>query len=192
MNRHERVYRRLLAIFPTSFRERYEEQMVTNFADRVRDIRASGSDTEMLWLWLRSLGDIVSTAPRVYLQKASLVPRPVDAAAVRSLDGPARRVPGKAGYALALLPLWSAILLGVVAPDFMTSLLLNPPSVLGYPLGIALTFGAGLLMALGVLAMRLAGSPSWRTVAFVVFTIPSLILIVLAPAIALVVANLRT
>ena len=191
MTDHERIYRRLLALYPSTFRERYEEEMVTLFVDQLRDARASGTGAEVAGLWLRSLGDVVSTAPGQHLRKEELVPRPLDPTAVAPLGDPAERGLTKAAYALAFLPLWSFVLLQLVAPAFVAPLFLNPPAIMGLPAGIVSTFVAGLLMAFGVLAMRWARSPAGRTAAFLFLTIPSLLIVVLAPAIVLNILDLK-
>ena len=192
MTRHERVYRRLLAVYPSTFRERYEEEMVTLFADQLRDAHASTATAGLAGLWLRSLGDVVSTAPGQHLRKEELVPRPLDPGAVVLLGRPANGGLSRTGYAVALVPLWSFAFLRLVAPGFMEPLFLNPPAILGLPAGMVCTFVAGLLMALSVLAMRWARSPAGRTAAFLLLTIPSLIIVVFAPAVILIVLNLKT
>ncbi len=191
MTRHERAYRWLMSIYPASFRERYEEEMVTLFTDQLRDARASGNRRGTAVLWVRCLGDLISTAPGQHLLKEELVPRPIDPDSVALLAEPEPRSLSKLGYSLALLPLWAGILLGLAVPSFMEPLFLNPPSIFGLPMGIVLTFAAGLLMAFGVLAMRWARSASGRAAAFLLLTVPSLIVIVFAPASILIVLNLN-
>jgi len=191
VTRHERAYRRLLAVYPRPFRERYEEEMVTLFVDQLRDARESGSGSQTARLWLRSLGDVVSTAPSQHLRQEELVPRPLDPAAVTTVGEPSRSRLSRTGYALALLPLWAGILLSLVAPGFMDPLFANPPAIVGLPAGIVLIFVAGLLMAFGVLAMRWTSSVAGRTAAFLLLTVPSLLLVVASPAAILTIMNLK-
>jgi hypothetical protein len=190
MTRHERLYRRLLSIYPASFRDRYEQEMVTLFTDQLRDARSSGRPMQIVRLWLRSLGDLVSTAPGQHMAKEQLVPRPLDGAALALLGDPDRGGLKRTGYALALLPLWVGIVLRIAAPGFLDPLFLNPPAIVGLPAGIVVIFAAGLLMALGVLVMRSTRSIAWRTAAFALLTLPALALVVFAPAVILILANL--
>lgn len=190
MTSHERAYRRLLSLFPVAFRERYEEQMVTLFNDQVRLARASGSGTWMVTLWFRSLGDLVSSAAGEHLRKEELVPRPLDPGAVAMVGEPAHGGLIRLEYALALLPLWSWIILQIATPDYMNALFANPPSLVGLPAGMVSTLVAGSLMAFGILAMRSSGSASTKAAAFLLLTIPSLILVLLAPAIISMIMNL--
>jgi hypothetical protein len=192
MTRHERLYRRLLSIYPASFRDRYEQEMVTLFTDQLRDARSSGRPMQIVRLWLRSLGDLLSTAPGQHMAEEELVPRPLDAAAVALVGDPDRGGLRRTGYALALLPLWVGILLRVAAPGFLDPLFLNPPAVLGLPAGMVAIFGAGLLMALGVVAMRSTRSVALRTAAFALLTLPALALVVFAPALILIASNLKS
>lgn len=189
MTRHERVYRGLLSVYPASFRARYEDEMATLFADQLRDARASGHGAQTVQLWLRSLGDIVSTAPGQHFRREELVPRPIDADAIAGLDEPPRGALGRTGYALALLPLWAWIFLNLFAMGFMEPVFANPPSVVGIPLGAILIVVAWLVMALGLVAMRRTRSAAGRMAAFALLTIPALILTVLAPVIVLAVVN---
>ncbi len=192
MNRHERAYSQLLSLYPVSFRDRYEEEMVTLFIDQLWAARASGTKTPIAWLWLRSLGDVVSTAPdQRFWKQEELVPRPLDSDAVALAAAPRRRGVSKADYAVALLPLWVGILLGVLAPGYMDGLFLNPPSVSGLPAGIVITFVAGLLMAMGVLVIRWTSSPVGRGAAFLLLTVPSFLVVAITPAIILIIVTLN-
>ena len=78
MNCHEHVYRRLLRIYPPTFRERYGEDMVELFGTQLREARSSPLGEGTIRLWSRSLADVLSTASSQHLGEL--------AAAVRSFD----------------------------------------------------------------------------------------------------------
>ena len=161
--------------------------MVTVFNDQLREARAPGSGARIVTLWFRSLGDLVSSAAGEHLRKEELVPRPVDPGAVALIREPARGGLARTEYALALLPLWSWTILQIATPDYMNSLFANPPSIVGLPAGMISTLVAASLMTFGILAMRGARSPAGRMAAFLLLTIPSLLIVMLAPAIILIV-----
>jgi tight adherence protein B len=58
------------------------------------------------------------------------------------------------GYVVAGLPIGLAILLFIIAPNFMAPMFLNPPSILGLPLGVVILFIGGFFMFLGFMAIR--------------------------------------
>lgn len=72
MSRSERIYRRLLRLFPVDFRDEYRDEMEELF--RLQHRHASDRDTEptsapgrhrrLLRLWLRAVGDLARSAPR--------------------------------------------------------------------------------------------------------------------------------
>lgn len=57
-----RIYRRLIGLYPAAFRARYEDELVTLFADQLRDARASGGGARSMAVWARMLVDLVATA----------------------------------------------------------------------------------------------------------------------------------
>lgn len=60
--RHERVYRRLLRLYPSAFRTRYGDEMVQLFGDQLHASRAGGEPIGTASLWFRTLWDLVATA----------------------------------------------------------------------------------------------------------------------------------
>jgi tight adherence protein B len=58
------------------------------------------------------------------------------------------------GYVVGLLPIGLAGLLFIIAPKFMEPMFLNPPAVLGLPLGVVILFIGGFFMFLGFMAIR--------------------------------------
>ena len=85
MSIHERIYRRLLWLYPAAFRARYAEPMAQLFADQLRE-------TAPLRLWVRTVGDLVSSATAEHLRRDRTVAH--SAATVPTL---AARVLGIAG-----------------------------------------------------------------------------------------------
>ncbi len=78
MSRHERAFRRLVRLYPASFRGQYEHQMVVLFADQLRDARRSGVTLAILRLWTRTIVDLLATASVQYLRKEQPVLQPVE------------------------------------------------------------------------------------------------------------------
>ncbi|MEK6720258.1 MAG: hypothetical protein AABZ33_06245 [Chloroflexota bacterium] len=66
---HERAYRGLLRLYPTEFRGRFGDEMVTLFGDLVGDARRAGSTRRLALLWLRILGDLAVTAPSEHARR---------------------------------------------------------------------------------------------------------------------------
>lgn len=60
--RQERLYRLLLRLYPASFRARFGDEMAQLFADQLRDARAGRSPSGSAGVWLRTVGDLVTTA----------------------------------------------------------------------------------------------------------------------------------
>jgi hypothetical protein len=58
----ERVYSRLLRLYPTDFRRRYRDEMVLLFSDQLRDARSNGRAGGAVATWFRSLVDLVANA----------------------------------------------------------------------------------------------------------------------------------
>ncbi len=58
---HEKIYRRLLKLYPAQFRGEYGEAMAQLFRDRMR---AAGSPAGRLRMWLHILGDLVVSVIR--------------------------------------------------------------------------------------------------------------------------------
>ncbi len=59
---HERVYRRLLRLYPAEFRARFADEMVQLFSDQLRDARTDGLQAGTARTWLSTLGDLAVTA----------------------------------------------------------------------------------------------------------------------------------
>ena len=59
MDRHRRVYQRLLIAYPAEYRREYGEPMTQLFTDRMRD---EGGGAKNLLLWVAMIGDLMRTA----------------------------------------------------------------------------------------------------------------------------------
>ena len=66
---HARVYRRLLRFYPAAFRARFADEMVQLFSDQLRDARSDGAPTAAAGTWLRTIGDLVTTAASEQLRR---------------------------------------------------------------------------------------------------------------------------
>lgn len=62
MTNQERIYRRLLALYPRPFRSRFEAEMVQLFGDQLRDARVPGERGGSLRLWVRTVLDLLTSA----------------------------------------------------------------------------------------------------------------------------------
>jgi len=58
----ERVYRSFLWLYPADFRDRFAEEMVQLFHDKLRDARAGGAPGGSVGAWITMLGDVAVTA----------------------------------------------------------------------------------------------------------------------------------
>lgn len=188
MSRHERAFRRLIRLYPASFREQYEDQMTGLFADQVRDARTSGSPLALTRLWAHTLIDLVATAPRQHLREEAPVLQPVEPAAAPTT--PTRTPLQRAAEVVAAVPLilWAA--LWVVAPGFMEPVMANPPAVIGLPAGFVLITFAGIMAMVGWLVARRAQTLGVALGALAFLTLPALLLIVMAPALVLFVIGM--
>lgn len=74
MSLSERVYRRLLGLYPDAFRAEYGEPMARLFADQRRDALRDGRGG-LAWLWLRTLADLLVTAAREHLERHNTMRR---------------------------------------------------------------------------------------------------------------------
>jgi ABC-type transport system involved in cytochrome c biogenesis permease subunit len=90
----------------------------------------------------------------------------------------------------SLLPVWMTAILLVVAPKFFGGVLLNPPAMLGLPVGVVLLAIAAALTALGFLAMRGSTSPIVSALAFTFLTLPAVFLVIFTPAVVMIGRNL--
>src|SRR2546430_218275 len=67
MSRADRIFKRLLRLFPSEFRGDFGDDMAATFHDQQRDVLAQGDRMAALRLWWDTLRGIVTTAPREHL-----------------------------------------------------------------------------------------------------------------------------
>lgn len=89
---------------------------------------------------------------------------------------------------VGLLPLWILVLLMAV-PASRDAIGANPPSVAGLPAGIVLVAAALVVMAIGVEVLRRTSSTTATVLALAFLTIPSALLMVVAPTLILIVQS---
>ena len=65
----ERVYRRLLRLYPAAFTARFGDDMLQLFQDQLRDARSGGAPGGTVSAWLRMLGELVATAAAERLRR---------------------------------------------------------------------------------------------------------------------------
>jgi hypothetical protein len=190
VSRHERVYRRLLRLYPEHFRSDYADEMTRLFVDQLRDAKASHEPFAVAGLWIRSIVDLVATAPGHHIRREQAVPQTIDAgpaAIPASHQQGGNRAPR---VLIGLLPLWILLFLLVAAPSFMAPMFANPPEVLGLPAGVVILAIALTVMTIGIAILGLTSSTKAAIAALVGFTAPSLVLLVMAPAMILAIVNL--
>jgi hypothetical protein len=187
VSRHVRVYRRLVRLFPTRFREEYGDEMVRLFADQLRDARASGTSRAVVGLWARSAMDLLMTAPGQHLREERPVPQTVQPGFVDA--GLGGRPPSRVATALAAAPLLIWAVLSLTAPGFTEPLYANPPAIVGLPAGLCLIAMVAVLTLGGLVLVRRARSRAGVVVALACFTVPAGFLLVLAPSLVLSMLN---
>jgi hypothetical protein len=67
MSRADRIFRRLLRLFPADFRGDFGDDMAATFNDQRRDVLAQGDSMAALRLWWDTIRGIATTAPREHL-----------------------------------------------------------------------------------------------------------------------------
>lgn len=189
MNRHVRVFRRLLRAYPDGFRVAYGDEMTRLFADQLSDAVASRRPFAVARLWVDSVIDLVVTAPGQHVRKEQPVEQRVDLGSGTPVGGD--RIASAEGpkLLLGLLPIWLLGFFQLAAPYFLEPALAGSPVVAGLPIGLTLLGVVVILTAVGVLAMRRAVSTRGVLLAFLLLTCPAVFVLVLTPAAILVLAN---
>src|ERR1700730_3208228 len=67
MSRADRIFRRLLRLFPADFRGDFGDDMAATFNDQRRDVLAQGGSMAAVRLWWDTIRGIATTAPREHL-----------------------------------------------------------------------------------------------------------------------------
>jgi hypothetical protein len=190
MTDHQRLYRRLLRLYPAEFRHEYENEMRRLFAEQLWDARRSGGGRKAIAaLWSRTLLDLAATAPRQHLERTSRVRQPVEGPPVGLFD---RRPPRPLRQvSLGLMPLLALLATGI-ASGASDGLLEKPPEALGLPLGVVLV-GLGLgLMVIGLVALRSTSSARSAGLSLILFTAPATAILGLTTGLIATMQHLKT
>ncbi|MEA2651831.1 MAG: hypothetical protein QOI85_1552 [Chloroflexota bacterium] len=91
----ERIYRGILLLYPAEFRDRFADEMVQLFHDKLRDARAGSGSGGAAGAWLRMLGDVATTAALERMRRNRIMahsltvapPRPVRALGIAGIIG---------------------------------------------------------------------------------------------------------
>jgi len=102
MSPHERIYRRLLWLYPAAFRARYAEPMAQLFADQLRDARGVGVPAGPLRLWISTVGDLFTSATSEHLRRDRTVAH--SAASAPSLSARALGIAGVLAGLILIIP----------------------------------------------------------------------------------------
>ena len=102
MSTPERIYRRLLRVYPADFRRDYAEPMAQLFADQLRDTRVEGAPAGTLRLWVRTLLDIFTSAASQHLERDRTVAH--SAAPIPTISARALGIAGILAGAVLLAP----------------------------------------------------------------------------------------
>ena len=94
------------------------------------------------------------------------------------------------GYAIASLPFILIVVSQLLAPGFLEPIFANPPDILGLPAGVVVLFVVAIWALLAFVAIRELRSGWGVALGVIVFTIPSMVAIILLPATILIVQNL--
>lgn len=186
MTDHQRLYARLLRLYPAEFRDHYGAEMRRLFAEQLWDARKARGRTAIAALWARTILDVAVTAPREHVAPPSRVRQPV--------GGP----PETIAVPRRTRPWWRTLmgLTPLVAFAFIVSRwgwprFDKPPEMLGLPLGVVVLGVALAIMLAGVLALRRTSSSLAAVLIILLFTFPATILVVIGPAIIFILQNLK-
>jgi hypothetical protein len=117
MSTPERIYRRLLRVYPVDFRRDYAEPMAQLFADELRDTRVAGGPAGTLGLWVRTLLDIFTSAVSQHLERDRTVAH--SAAPMPTFSSRALGIAGILAGAVLLAPFVIAFEDGWFAPHII-------------------------------------------------------------------------
>jgi hypothetical protein len=187
MNRHERLYRRLMRLYPADFRARFGNEMISLFREQLRDARSSGERRQIASLWARCLVDLAVTVPKQHLEKERQVSQVAEGSPVVLVQVRPRSPARIPRLLLALLPVWIFLARAVVVPDASEPIFANPPAMLGLPAGLVVLAFSLVLMAVGVVVLAKTTSRKSAIYAVAFLTAPSTALVVLAPPIILLI-----
>jgi hypothetical protein len=190
VSRHVRLYRGLLRVFPSAFRDEYEDEMTRLFADQLAEARSASERIAVPRLWLRCAADLASTAPRQHLGREHRMAQTVDGR-VAGIDAE-QRVSRARRMVVGLIPLWLFLVHRLAVPAASDPFFLKPPEMLGLPMGVIALALAACLMVSGIVALVRFGSTRLAAVTLVLLTIPAAALIALTPGFILELRRLTT
>lgn len=188
MDRQVRWYRALLRAYPRRFRDAYRDEMTRLFADQLRDARSTQGVVGVVGLWARSLVDLVVTAPRERVHREELAPSVVGSVPMKTSVRTPQNFRG--WTALSLLPVWVFLVLNSMAPGLTDPIYAVPPAIVGLPAGYVVSILALAWAVFGTYVGVALASKSVRSVVLLVFTAPSLFVVVAAQSAVLVVQQL--
>ncbi len=158
------VYQAVLRLYPRSFRERYQAEMVHDFVERGAEVRSAGGRAAQWGYWLRAIATVAPSALRIRVDSARS--QAMHRSVVRTDNQPAPDVPPDAGFHRQRLTLSErgALVMGTVIRDLQYSvrmLVKNPmftaAAVLTLALGIGLN-AATFTTVNGILLAPLSGT----------------------------------
>jgi hypothetical protein len=117
MTTPERIYRRLLRVYPADFRRDYAEPMAQLFADQLRDSRAAGTMAGPLGLWIRTLLDLATSSISQHLERDRTVAH--SAAPLPTVSSRALGIAGMLAGAVLLAPFLVTFEAGWFAPHLI-------------------------------------------------------------------------
>jgi hypothetical protein len=88
---------------------------------------------------------------------------------------------------LGLVPLGILLILLIAVPGSADAITASPPALAGMPLGVVMVCAALIVMAVGIEAMRRAPSEQFAFLAFAGLTLPSAIVMIVAPLLVLLI-----
>jgi hypothetical protein len=126
----ERLYQRLLAIYPAAYRREYGPRMLQLFRDLRRDASRRGKRRDQATLWLRVLGDVGTTAWAEHVSefRRSIMNKPVEKFGVHPSRG-----------------IWLIVSAAILAAGFLTKALMSET-------GQSIYWAAAVLIAANLLA----------------------------------------
>jgi hypothetical protein len=189
VSHHVATYRRLLRAYPAAFRREFGDEMTQLFSEQLADAQASDAAFAVPRLWLATIIDLGLTAPVQRLRREEDVPRVVTVGTDFRGTEPRRPAPTPR-LLLGLLPVWLFLFFSLTAPGYMDPLYLNPPGILGLPLGVVFVAIAMGWMGLGLLGLYRVASDGAALLVFMLFTAPATAAILLTPAMVVTIDGL--
>jgi len=190
MTRYERAYRRLLRLYPARFQDEFANEMAQVLADQLLAARLGGGAGAELSLWIRAALDLLATAPGQHIRREAPVPQPIDSR-FPAVERPGLSSGSAIRMVLGLSPVWLFLYLAVAVPRFLDPVFEDRVAMLGFPMGLVLVAIAMLWTGAGLVALRARRSFFGASMALLLFAGPASVLVLVAPALILAVANIN-